>query len=133
MKKYLISILIILVSIQPSIAGKYAQEANDNPFKNGELNLKYEGEKTALAGEILEIKPTKQKFPIYKLNLRIEGIKHIWVASIAPSTNGEIKVGDLMIYKGFISSTSELDPSGELEKIINSKTLLMAIQSQRAK
>ena len=115
------------------IAGEYAQEANDNPFANGELNSKYEGEVTALAGEILEIKPTEQNFPVYKLNLNIEGIKPIWVTSIAPKPEGGIKVGDNIIFKGFISTSSGIDSSGKLGKITGSNTLLMAIQSQRAK
>ena len=124
--------LITLLLIKPLSAGEYAQAANDNPFVNGELNSKYEGEITILAGEVLEIQPTKQNFPVYKLNLRIEGIKNIWVTSIAPQPKGGIKVGDMMIFKGFISTAKSTDPSGELGKIISSKTLLMAIQSQRA-
>lgn len=63
----------------------------------------------------------------------MDGIQHIWVTSIAPQPEGEIKIGDMIMFKGFISTTSNLDPSGELGKIIGSKTLLMAVQSQRAK
>ena len=61
------------------------------------------------------------------------GVKPIWVTSIAPKPEGGINVGDKMIFKGFISTTLATDPSGKLEKITGSKTLLMAIQSERAK
>ena len=132
MKYFLSIILFSFLSVSFSYAGKYAAEANDNPFLNGELNPKYEGEVTALAGEVLMIKPTKEKFPVYKLNLRIEGVSHIWVTSIAPKPKGGIKVGDMIIFKGFIAKASSTDPTGELEKITGSETLLMAIQSQRA-
>lgn len=127
-------IILLMLSLlgQPAISGDFAQEANDNPFLNGELNAKYKGEATALAGEILEIKQTKQKYPVYKLNLRIKNIKNIWVTSIAPPPKGGVNIGDMIVFKGFISTASELDPSGELETLIKSKTLLMAVQSQRA-
>jgi len=123
----------MILTGQSVIAGKYAVEANENPSLNGSLNPKYEGEVTALAGEVLDIKPTKQKFPVYKLNLRIEGVNHIWVTSIAPQPEGGIKVGDMIIFRGFIATASSTDPTGELGNIIDSETLLMAIQSQRAR
>ena len=115
------------------IAGPFAKDANENPFLNGQLNPKYEGEVIALAGEIIDIKPTTQKFPVYKLNLRIKGVRNIWVTSIAPQPEGGIKLGDTIIFRGFITTSKSTDPDGELENLIDSKTLLMAIQSQRAK
>ena len=123
--------IVLCLWIPFAVAGPFAKEANENPFLSGELNPQYEGELTALGGEVLEIKPTKQNFPVYKINLRIEGIKNIWVTSIAPEPEGGIKVGDMMIFKGFISTAKSADPDGDLERLINSKTLLMAIQSQR--
>jgi len=132
--KFLLSIFfVVVVFAQSVVAGEYAQAANDNPFLNGELNPKYEGEVIALAGEVLEIQPTKQKFPVYKLNLRINGIKNIWVTSIAPQPEGGIKVGDMIIFKGFITKSSSTDSTGELGKIIGSETLLIAARSQRVK
>lgn len=106
-------------------------DANKKPFLKGELNAKYEGELTALAGQIMDIKPTRQKYPVYKLNLQLEGIKPIWVTSIAPAPGKEIKVGDMIIFKGYISVAEKTDSSGELEQLIQSKTLLMAIKSER--
>ena len=123
---------LILISFS-SFAGQYAKEANDNPFYEGELNAKYEGEVVAIAGEVVEVKSTKQNYPAFKLNLRLEGVNPIWVTSIAPQPEGGIKVGDMLIFKGFISTADSLDPSGKLAKITGSKTLLMAVQSQRAK
>ena len=128
----LVAVLLFVWS-QFVIGGPYAKEANDNPFLNGELNAKYEGEVTVLASEIIDLKPTKEDFPVYKLNLRINGVKNIWVTSITHAPEGGIKLGDMMVFKGFIASSNALDPDGDLEKITGSKTLLMAIQSQRAK
>ena len=63
--KFLLAIIFSIVILgQPLNAGEYAQEANDNPFLNGELNSKFRGEVTAIAGEILDIKPTKQNYPL---------------------------------------------------------------------
>ena len=108
-----------------------AKAANDNPFLNGQLNPEYEGQLTALAGEVIQIKSTRQNFSVYKLKLRIEGVDPIWVTSIAPAPGGEIKLGDKIIFKGYITTAKGTDPTGELELLIQAKTLLMAIQSQR--
>ena len=125
-----LTLLFLCLWAPISIAGPFAKEANDNPFLNGELNPKYVGELSALAGKVIEIKTTHQKYPVYKLDLKIKGIKNIWVSSIAANPNGDIKVGDNAIFKGYITISSELDPKGELEKITNSKTLLLAIKFQ---
>ena len=112
-------------------AGDFAKQANDNPFLHGELNPLYEGEKTALQGEIVEIKSTKEKYPLYKLNLHTKEIKNIWVTSISPQPLGGIKVGDKIVFKGFITNADILDTSGELRQITHSQTLLLAFLSQR--
>ncbi len=125
--------LIILILPLAIAEGPLAKEANDNPFLNGVLNAKYEGEVTALAGEIISIEPTPPKYPVYELNLRIEGVKNIWVTSIAPEPEGGLKIGDMVLFKGFISKSSNLDPKGDIEKITRGKTLLMAIQSQKVR
>ena len=132
-RNLIIVVFLLISSVTYGGDVDLAKAANENPFHNGGLNPDYEGQKTALAGEVMEIKPTNEKFPVYKLNLRLEGINPIWVTSIAPAPGGEIKVGDMIIFKGFITSTASADPSGELEKLIKTKTLLMAIQAQAAK
>lgn len=126
MNKLLI-LLTVFFYYQTVIAGDYAQQANDNPFLNGKFNPKYKGEKTALQGEIVEIILKNQKYPLYKLNLPTKGIKDIWVASISTPPKGGINIGDMVVFKGFITTTIDLDPSGEIENTINSKTLLLSL------
>jgi hypothetical protein len=112
-------------------ASSLSQKTNDNPFLNGELNSEYEGQKTGLLGQIIEMSVTKENYPIYKLNLNIGDMRPIWVTSIASQPEGGIKLGDNIIFKGFIASAASLDESGELEKLIGSKMLLMAVYAQR--
>ena len=66
MKIYYLVILTLTIIAQPAVAGKYASEVNENPFLNGVLNSKFEGEETALIGEIIKVQITKQKYPVYK-------------------------------------------------------------------
>ncbi len=122
---------IILFTLPILFSVQAFSQSPDNPFLNGELNLEFEGQITGLAGEIIEIKETKQKYPAYKLNLKIKGIKPIWVSSIAPIPGNVLKVGDEIIFKGYISSSSGIDSTGELEAIINSKSLLLALRAER--
>ena len=122
---------IALVVLSIIFSSYVLAQSPDDPFLNGELNLEYEGQLTGLAGEVIDIKDTKQKFKAYKLDLKIEGIKPIWVSSIASIPGGELKVGDEIIFKGYISSASGLDPSGDLEATISSKSLLLALRAER--
>jgi len=127
MLKYL-SILFILLSVQ-TFAGKFASEANDNPFANGELNAKYEGEATALGGTVLK-RILVNNNNLYLLDLKTPPIKHIWVTSfIKPQGKEVVEVGDNVIFKGYISIASSLDDSGKLISAIKSETLLMAIHA----
>ncbi|KTD89128.1 MULTISPECIES: hypothetical protein [unclassified Pseudoalteromonas] len=125
MIKYLL-ILLFLTPIQ-AFAGKYANQANENPFHNGELNAKYEGEATALGGTVLE-HITVNNNNLYLLDLKTPSINNIWVTSFVKAQGKEVvEVGDNVIFKGYISTVSSLDETEELENSIQSKTLLMAI------
>jgi hypothetical protein len=128
MIKYLL-ILLILLFLTPiqAFAGKYANQANENPFHNGELNAKYEGEATALGGTVLE-HITVNNNNLYLLDLKTPSINNIWVTSFVKAQGKEVvEVGDNVIFKGYISTASSLDETEELENSIQSKTLLMAI------
>ena len=125
MIKYLL-ILLFLTPIQ-AFAGKYANQANENPFHNGELNAKYEGEATALGGTVLEHIIVNNN-NLYLLDLKTPSINNIWVTSFVKAQGKEVvEVGDNVIFKGYISTVSSLDETEELENSIQSKTLLMAI------
>jgi hypothetical protein len=125
MIKYLL-ILLFLTPIQ-AFAGKYANQANENPFHNGELNAKYEGEATALGGTVLE-HITVNNNNLYLLDLKTPSINNIWVTGFVKAQGKEVvEVGDNVIFKGYISTASSLDETEELENSIQSKTLLMAI------
>lgn len=130
MDKNFIVLLAICLCFHTIIVSGHTSEANDYPFLYGELNSKYKGEEVALQGEIIDIKPSKQKYPLYKLNLRTKGVNNIWITSISTPPKSGIKIGDMIVFKGYITTTSELDPSGKLEKLIQSKTLLLAWLSQ---
>ena len=111
-------------------AGEFAKEANDNPFLNGELNPKYEGEATALGGTVVSHIVFDNK-NFYKLDLKIEGIKPIWVTSfIQPDGKQTIEAGDRAVFKGYISKSISLDSSGKLNSAIKSDTVLLAIYIQ---
>ncbi len=97
MIKYLL-ILLFLTPIQ-AFAGKYANQANENPFHNGELNAKYEGEATALGGTVLE-HITVNNNNLYLLDLKTPSINNIWVTSFVKAQGKEVvEVGDNVILK----------------------------------
>lgn len=82
-------ILLFSLSFGAS-AENLAEEANNNPFLNGELNPKYEGQLTALSGDIVEMVEGHKGRTLYKLDLNMAGIKPVWVTSIAPFAKGDI-------------------------------------------
>lgn len=68
---------------------------------------------------------------IYKLDLRIEGIKPIWVTSVVkPEGKQTIQQNDKVVFKGYISKSDSLNPTGKLQATIQSNTLLIAVYAQ---
>ncbi|WP_163935028.1 hypothetical protein [Paraferrimonas sp. SM1919] len=129
MKKHLLILLLTLISMFAT-AGKYAREANENPFLDGQLNAKYQGEVVAIAGDVIT-KMMVDNHRFYLLDLKTEGLKNIWVTSfIQPQGKPTVDVGDNIIFQGYISTSSDLDPSGKLHSAIKSQTLLLAIRAK---
>lgn len=127
MKNTLVRLSVLFLLIVPNDA-----RANpDNPFKDGQSNPEYIGQTIEISGEVVDIRPTSQSFPLYKMNLGLEGVDHIWVTKIVADPEGGISIGDMMVFEGFISSSDELTPDGEVESITNSKTILLAFRVER--
>jgi hypothetical protein len=131
MRKFL---FIIFLSLSFTVmSGEFAKEANDNPFLNGELNPKYEGELIALSGDIVEIIDGHNGKKLYKLNLNIAELKSIWVTSFAPFAKGEVSISSKLIFKGYIATADNLDSTGKLKSKIMSDTLLLALKADSVK
>ncbi len=131
MRKFL---FIIFLSLSFTVmSGEFAKEANDNPFLNGELNPKYEGELIALSGDIVEIIDGHNGKKLYKLNLNIAELKSIWVTSFAPFAEGEVSISSKLIFKGYIATADNLDSTGKLKSKIMSDTLLLALKADSVK
>tara|TARA_R110000751_G_scaffold295375_1_gene403590 strand:+ start:94 stop:489 length:396 start_codon:yes stop_codon:yes gene_type:complete len=128
-----IFIFLILSISFSAFSGQYAKEANDNPFLNGELNPKYEGELTALSGDVVEIIDGHKGKKLYKLNLNIAELKHIWITSFAPFSEGEITINSKLIFRGYIATSDSLDSTGKLKSKIESETLLLALKAESVK
>ncbi len=124
--RIIIAVVLSIFVVSSTMAGQYAAEANDNPFIDGGLNAKYAGEATALAGKIIGIK-TISSNKLYKLNLNLDGANDIWVANFIKPQGKKLELGDEVIFKGYITVCAELDESGNLEKAIQSKTLLLSV------
>ncbi|MEH6345054.1 MAG: hypothetical protein V7785_08220 [Bermanella sp.] len=107
-----------------------ARAANDNPFLQGELNPLYEGHLTALGGTVEDIIEGPNNTQLFKLNLKLKGIKAIWVTTFVRVEEGQVSIGDELIFRGYISVSGSLDPSGEIKSLINADTLLLAIKIQ---
>lgn len=110
----------------------YAQEAvQGSPFSNGILNPEFEGQLTALLGEVIDIKTTSDDKQLYLLNVGIKGVKPIWIAPMVRVASGEIAIGSQLIFRGYIANTAKLNK--DLIDIIEVPTLLLAIQIDRAR
>lgn len=133
-----LSVLLIAISLFFSTSSySFSSEAGaakenpENSFKDGQLNPEFIGQTIEISGEVEDIKPTSKGFPLFKMNLGLKGIDHIWVTKIVPDPEGGISIGDMMIFEGYISSSDELSPDGEVESITNSKTILLAFRVER--
>jgi hypothetical protein len=129
--KNVVLLLALLLFPLASLASQpdLAKAANDNPFLNGKFNPAYVGQLAGIAGEVIEILDGSKNRTIYKLNLRIKGVETIWATRIAPIPEGPLKIGDMIIFKGYISSSEELDSA--VAQKIGDKTLLLALRAER--
>ncbi|TKB45783.1 hypothetical protein [Thalassotalea mangrovi] len=127
-----IAILIFSLIFSSTLAANQqdlAKAANNNPFLNGSFNPAYIGQLTGIAGEVVDILNTTDNRLLYKLNLNIDGINPVWVASIAAIPGDPLALGDGIIFKGYISSASELSP--EIVKRIKVETVMLALVAER--
>lgn len=125
-----LSVLVLSIIVVALATEDKAKLANENPFYNGELNVRYEGELTALAGRVISIKSDSKGREFYQIDLRLKGINHLWVSGITPFAEGDIKLGDELIFRGYIASSNSLDPSGEIRRLIGTHTLLLVLKAQ---
>ncbi|MEY4588195.1 MAG: hypothetical protein RL497_271 [Pseudomonadota bacterium] len=101
-------------------------------FANGELNPRYSGQWANVLGEVEAVMVREGK-PYIKLNLRLVGVKPIWVSSHAPLAVERIKLGERYWVAGSVQRSANLDPSGQLAANLNSAHLLLATSIQTAK
>lgn len=128
-KTLILSVLLCLSFPLTATEQNHAKAANENPFLDGKFNPAFIGQLTGIAGEVIEIVDLSNNRRIYKLNLRIEGVEHIWATSIAEIPGGPLLKGDMVIFKGYISSSKELDP--DVGEKINDKTFMLALRAER--
>ena len=96
------------------------------PFANGELDPAYAGQVAIVEGKVTEIKTALNNGIFFKLDLQKPKIKPVWVATFVPVAEGEIKVGDQLIFKGYVATSDSMDATGALKSLLGSSTLLMA-------
>lgn len=134
---------------QCQIQSTWAEQATRNPlpskplvasprnqtalFINGELNTHYSGNWTGLLGEVDSIITGPTGTVFFKFNLRLVGVKPIWVTSVPTITQGTIKHGERYWVAGTIESITSIDPSGGLAANLGTSSLLLATSIQTIK
>ncbi len=114
---------------------KLTSDERDFPFLDGDLNLAHEGKLTALAGEVVEIKDGPDNKKCYRLNLPLKDINDIWVLPIAPIEEGQVKLGDSVVFRGYISAVDSFKGSQKqtIKSIVKAPTLLLALKLEPPK
>ena len=99
---------------------------NERPFLNGELDPNLETEAAVIKGKIIQIVGKGDEKRIYKVDLGKKGFKPIWVTTLVLFSDNQIKLGDELVFKGYVAKTKSLDFEGELTSKVSSSTMFLA-------
>lgn len=104
-------------------------------YRNGELNLERTGALVRLLGEVVDIQRGPQDKTFFKVDVRLLGVKPIWVSSFAPvvETENIVKMGATYEFIGTLEAADHLDKSGQLRQFLKSPSLLLVRSLQSVK
>ena len=125
--KVVVGIFFLLCASATAAAQDLAGLLKDGVIVAGELNPGFHGRSTSIEAKVLEIKTMPDKTHVLKLAPPQKDAKPIWVTTFVPLAKDEIKIGDALLFKGYIATTESVDPSGRLRQLVeNSPAVLRA-------
>lgn len=101
-------------------------------YVNGHLNGEYRGKAVRLLGEVVEIKSVAGRV-FYQLNVKLKGVNPVWVLGYVNVAEGEIHLGDRLVFIGYVRATHRLDADGEVAKVLQTPGVLVAESIQTPK
>lgn len=107
-------------------AGQEAPELlSDGVIVAGELNPGFQGRAATIEAKILAIKTSPDNTQVLKLALPQKDIKPIWATTFVPLAKDEVKIGDTLLFKGYIATTNSVDPSGRLRVLVEDSAAVL--------
>lgn len=83
-------------------------------FVAGQLNPGFHGRGVSLEAKVLEIRDAPDKTHLLKLELTGKEPSRFWATTFVPLAKDEVKIGGVLMFKGYIASTDSLDSGGRL-------------------
>lgn len=97
----------------------------DGVIVAGQLNPGLHGRTVTIEGKVLEMKTSPDNTQVLKLALPQKEIGPIWATTFVPLAKDEIKVGDTLLFKGYIATTDSVDPSGRLRVMVEDSAAVL--------
>jgi hypothetical protein len=98
---------------------------NDGVIVAGVLNPGFHGRAATIEAKVLEIKTSPDHTQLLKLALPQQEVKPIWATTFVPIAKDEIKIGDTLLFKGYIAATNSMDPSGKLRVLVEGSAAVL--------
>lgn len=98
---------------------------NDGVIVAGELNPGFHGRAANIEANVLEIKNSPDGTQVLKLALPQKEVRPIWATTFVPLAKNEIKIGDSLLFKGYIATTDSVDRSGKLRILVEDSAAVL--------
>ena len=123
--KTLAAIFFLLLTGAVGAAQESMELLRDGVIVAGELNPGFHGRAANIEAKILEIKTSPDNTQVLKLALPQKDIKPIWATTFVPLAKDEVKIGDTLLFKGYIATTNSVDPSGRLGVLVEDSAAVL--------
>lgn len=80
----------------------------------GQLNPGFHERAAALEAKVLEVRDAPDNTHLIKIELIDRDAIQIWATTFVPLAEGQVKIGDRLIFKGYIATTDSIDSTGRL-------------------
>lgn len=127
--KAMLPVLVLVAAASMMVSAEDLPVPQDGLIVAGELNPGFAGRAAAFEAKVLEIKTAPDTTQVLKLQLPYKDAKPLWATTFVPIAKDEVKVGDRLIFKGYVAATESVDKSGKLLELVENSSAVLRAQT----
>jgi len=119
----------LLLMFAPLVKADGTPVPQDGLIVAGQLNPGMEGRAAAFEAKVLDIKTAPDTTQVLKLELPYKDTQPLWAITFVPIAKDEVRVGDRLIFKGYVAATDSVDRSGKLRELVENSAAVLRAQT----